>query len=297
MPLSPQVWVQRAGAAWDRWWFAPLDPRVPALLRAGYGLVGLWVYAPLWPELDTLLGAEGVWSLEAMRASNPNKLSVWALEPLAQGLGLRLSFGVFLASLVGLVLGLGSRVCMLLAWVGVVSLCNRAPVWVDGSDAVLRVLGLPLLLLPLGQTLSLDARLGWARPGAWPLWALRLFQLQVAVIYVKTGVAKALEAPWREGTAVWYAMASPNYWRFPMGEVLASPLFQDLTVLATWATLAFEIGFPLVFVARLRRAMLLAGLGLHLGIFVFMNLGGFSEVILWTYLAFLQLPPPRSSAR
>lgn len=61
MPLSPQVWVQRAGAAWDRWWFAPLDPRVPALLRAGYGLVGLWVYAPLWPELDTLLGAEARW--------------------------------------------------------------------------------------------------------------------------------------------------------------------------------------------------------------------------------------------
>ncbi|MCP4809152.1 MAG: hypothetical protein GY913_12940 [Proteobacteria bacterium] len=115
---------------------------------------------------------------------------------------------------------------------------------------------------------------------------LRLFQLNVALVYVATGALKALEAPWWDGTAVWRSLGSEHYWRFDLSGLLAHPWTFPLTKLATWATLAWELAFPLVFWKRLRPYMLLGGVALHAGIVVCLNIGPFSEVMIWSYLAF-----------
>ena len=250
-------------SAWDQFWFAPLDPRVPAALRIGYGLLGLWSYAALWPTL------------------------AWSLADGGLGLGVGKS-GPDVVNLLA-----GGRLPMLGAWLGIVTLGERNPLLIDGSDGVLRVLGLWMLFLPLNAVWSLSRPDPNAATVEHTRWPLRMMQLQVCIIYVKTGLIKALYPSWQEGTAVFYAMASPKYWRFPMEEILANPAFQGFTVLATYATLVFELGFPLVFVPRLRRLWLTLGLGLHLGVFAFLSLGAFSEVILWSYLAFVVFPPSR----
>lgn len=278
-------------AAWEQFWFAPLDPRVPAALRIGYGLLGLWSYAGLWPTLAWSLAdgglGQGVGGLDAS-AVNLLANPLWSFTSLGE---VQAAFLLWMACFVALALGVGGRLPMLGAWLGVLTLGERNPLLIDGSDGVLRVLGLWMLFLPLNAAWSL----GRADPHAeeHSRWPLRMMQLQVCVIYVKTGLIKALYPTWQDGSAVFYAMASPKYWRFPMEELLASPVFQGFTVLATYATLVFELGFPLVFVPRLRRLWLLLGLGLHLGVFAFLSLGAFSEVILWSYLAFVVFPPSR----
>lgn len=271
---------------WLRWWFASPDPRVLALLRIGYGLLGLWTVFVLWPDRHALLGDPGVFPLEA-RDYNWTRPSVFAL-----GLDPTPLLLAFVASSAALVAGAFSRVAMLVSWVFVVSVAHRNGLWTDGSDTILRVFGLYMLFLPLGRTWSVDSL--W-RPGTSPIsgWPLRLFQLNVCILYVKTGLIKAVHNNWQSGDAVFYALASPTYWRFPMDGLLRVEAFQHLTTAMTWGTLVFEIGFPLVFLSRLRRPWLLVGLGLHLGIFAFMDLGAFSECILWTYLAFLRFGESR----
>lgn len=280
-------------SAWDQFWFAPLDPRVPAALRIGYGLLGLWSYAALWPTLAWSL-ADGGLGL-GVGKSGPDVVNLlanplWSITTLGE---VQAAFLVWMACFVALVLGVGGRLPMLGAWLGIVTLGERNPLLIDGSDGVLRVLGLWMLFLPLNAVWSVGRPDPNAATVEHTRWPLRMMQLQVCIIYVKTGLIKALYPSWQEGTAVFYAMASPKYWRFPMEEILANPAFQGFTVLATYATLVFELGFPLVFVPRLRRLWLTLGLGLHLGVFAFLSLGAFSEVILWSYLAFVVFPPSR----
>ncbi len=284
-------------ALWERWqrfWFHEVDPRRLAMLRIGFALLALWTYLPMLTELDWMLGDPGSFSVDSRLEhwtdsrwglyANP----LWQIRDLAVIQGL---FGLSLVALVCVGLGLGTRVAFPIAWILLASAMNRNPVWSDGSDAVLRVFGFYMLFMPLGRAWSVDA---WIREryGLFPKlkspskWPLRLFQIQVCVLYVKTGVIKATQPIWRDGDAVWHAMSAEPYWRFDASWFFQQEWFWWFTVAATYGTLVFEIGYPLMFLRRARTWMLLAGLALHLGIFVFLSLGGFSEAILWTYLAF-----------
>ena len=281
--------------AWDRWWFSACDPRVLASMRIGWGLLLLWLYAPMWGELEWMFTEQGTYPLDArdadMEVYRWSAYSALGLETLGE---VRLLFGATLLVFFLVTIGLGSRVVVPLAWIAILSMINRNAVWTDGSDAMMRVFGFYMMLMPTGRAWSVDALIRSRRKGPVPpppsSWPLRLFQLQVCVLYVKTGVVKALDSRWQDGVAVFHALSNASYHRFPMDEFLAAPAFHWWTTAATYGTLVFEILFPLVFLRRLRRWWLLAGVCLHMGIFVFLNIGGFSEAILWTYLAFLVFP-------
>lgn len=281
-------------AAWERWWFRAADARSYAALRIGWGLLALWLYVPMWKDLGWALADPGVYPLSARAVDyGPERISVlanpwWSLGTLGE---VQAFFAVFLATCVAVVVGLGGRLSFGLAWLGVVSMMNRTAVWTDGSDVVLKVFGFYLLFMPLTRVWSVDAAWRRGAPAAVAGWPLRLFQLQVCILYVRTGIVKAIDQRWQEGEAVYHALSTSYLWRFDLRGLLANPLFQGWTVVATYATLVFEIGFPLVLFARLRRPVLLAGLALHLGIASMMSLGGFSEAILWTYLAFVVFTP------
>jgi hypothetical protein len=285
--------MERAWKAWDGWWFSAVDLRNVALLRIGFGLLALWMYVPMWGDLSWALADSGVFPLaERNAAYGPHRISLFANPWFQIGdlATIRWLFMAFLGVLVLVVLGVFSRVTVLLAWLFIVSMANRAAVWTDGSDVVLKIFGFYLLFMPTGRMWSVDA----VRRGGTPLpasaWALRLFQLQVCILYVKTGLVKFFNGQWRAGEGVFQSLATEYFWRFRMEGLLSSSLFQWVCEVMNQATLAFEIGFPLVFLRRLRHPMLIFGVCLHGGVVLLMNLGAFTESILWTYLAFLLLP-------
>lgn len=286
--------LKSAWSSWERWWFGPTDPRRMALLRIGWALLALWCYVPMFSELDWMLTDAGTYSVQA-RLDNwsPARWNLYA-NPLWQvgsleGVQLIFGTGLLMVALAGA--GVFTRVTFPLAWLIILSAANRNPVWSDGSDAILRVFGFYMLFMPLGRSWSFDAwlrvRRGKADPGLPSKWALRLFQLQAAVLYVKTGLIKVVQERWQSGEAVWHALSAQVYWRFQMEDVLATRAMEWFSIAATYGTLVFELGWPLIFFRRLRWPMIVGGLGLHLGIWVFLNLGGFSEAILWCYLAFV----------
>ena len=168
----------------------------------------------------------------------------------------------------------------------------RNPTFANGGDEVLRLtllyLALGYVLLPArDRALSLDRRrIGGSGPALMPAWPLRLVQIQMCIVYVVAGFWKVVGPPWRDGSALYYALGNSAFSRFGVPDWPGlQPLFMAVTLSVAWWELLFPV---LVGWERSRRGALLFGVGVHGGILVFMNIGIFSFVMLAVYPAFLR---------
>nr|BFF21309.1 hypothetical protein GCM10025730_48300 [Promicromonospora thailandica] len=99
---------------------------------------------------------------------------------------------------------------------------------------------------------------------------------QVCLVYVLSGLFKLEGAAWRDGTAVHYPLALPQFRPWPL---LADLVVGQgwLVATATWGTLALQVAFPiLVLHRRLRTAAVGGALLMHAAIAVVLGLPFFS---------------------
>ena len=118
------------------------------------------------------------------------------------------------------------------------------------------------------------------------MWALRLLQVHVALVYAFSLPDKlTLDTAWIDGTAVYYAAMSEYWGRLPWHSWFYGPL---LAPALTWGTLLVEAGVPLlVWFRRTRPWIVAAGVGMHLGIAVLVdNVGFFTLGMAAALLAF-----------
>ena len=171
------------------------------------------------------------------------------------------------------------------------TLLQRNPVFWEGTEIVLRVFGVLLVCSRCGEVWSLDARRARARDRSWrpslvPAWPRRLMMVQLAVIFFAAGLAKTGDA-WRDGDAVYYALANVHYARFDLVDALSPGIIAGLT----WFARAAELLFPLALVGMVarprrcgwllgRRIWLTAIVLLLLGMWLAMNIGLFHPVML-----------------
>ncbi|HUG92210.1 MAG TPA: HTTM domain-containing protein, partial [Planctomycetaceae bacterium] len=196
-----------------------------------------------------------------------------------------------------LAVGYRTRTAAILAFVAVISFQQRNPLILDGSDLVFRAVPFWLIFTAAGDRYSVDAALRRARgeevrPQG-PALPVRILQLQIAWIYLATGIEKLAGTQWLGGTAAYYALQLKHTFGRPWAEALVR---SDLFVRAvSWGTLVVELGFlPAAFFPFLqpfvRLVAVAAALGLHLGILVLMNVGNFPVVMMAGLILFL--PPP-----
>jgi hypothetical protein len=214
-------------------------------------------------------------------------------------------------------IGFCTRMTSVLTWLAALSYTHRAPTSLFGMDAMMNITLFYLMLGPSGAALSVDrliARFVATRRALrlglhLPIWtapeprmgatvAIRLLQINLAFIYFVSGMTKLQGQAWWNGVAVWGTMA--NYEFSPMTHTAYLSLLQFLSThrwvweifvtSATFGTLATEISFIyLVWHRKLRWIMLMALVGMHLGIAFFMGLVGFSCIMLTMATAFI--PP------
>ena len=206
-----------------------------------------------------------------------------------------LLFWIYLGALVFLTLGFRSRFMALIAALLAATFHHRLPELMNGGDALFRNGLYYLILAPSGATWSLDhlirRRRAVARgepisdePVLIEPWSVRLMQLQLCFVYLFTGLVK-LGEDYFNGVAIYWVLNDTAVSRWPYG-VVPIPLF--ICRLMTWGTLAFELTFiVLIWIKPLRRWLILAGLGLHLGILVTMEIGWFSQVTMCWYALFV----------
>ncbi len=200
-------------------------------------------------------------------------------------------FGLLLASVACMTVGLGTRVSTIAALVLASTFHNRLPWLMNGGDYLFRNGLYFLILSPAGATWSLD-RLVWnrlcGRPTGGPVliapWSVRLMQIQVCIMYFFTGVVK-LGPDYFNGEAIYWVLNDVAITRWPYALV---PVPLLVCRLLSWATLGFELGFSfLVWIRPVRKYLLIVGLLFHLGILAVIEIGWFSQAALCWYVLFV----------
>jgi hypothetical protein len=281
--------------AWERFFFTPADPLPLALVRIVVAVTVAWSILWLGIDLADTFGPHAWANPQTARVMMPpHTWSLWLILP--DGL-LLLAWGVNLACVLLLALGLLSPVVAVLTWVFAVSTLRRIPVMLFGFDIVSTTWLLYLAVCGAsGQSLSLDR---WLK-NRWPRWpfvprmerpttsanlGLRLIQLHLCLIYASAGLSKLRGTPWWDGTALGMLLGNTEFRPIDLSFLANHPRFLEL---GTHTALALELTYPiLVWFRGWRPWMVGAALLMHTGIAVMMGLTEFSLVMIAGNLAFV----------
>jgi hypothetical protein len=274
--------------AWNSFFFGRVSARPLAVFRILIGLIAIAHVGLISLDMVPWLTDAGY-----LRGSEARELAgTWRRSPLQwiqDPVSVRIFLGAVAAAAVCVTLGWRTRIMSVLLYLGVLSLHHRMLLVGTGADTLLLCMLFYLMLSPSGAAYSLDARRSARQRGtlAEPLivpWAQRLAQVQLAVIYLITALLKTNGATWPNGSALYYVMHNPDFNRFTLG-ISESPL-----VLNALTHVALLIEFALAFLLWFRASRpyaIVAGIVLHGGILLTVNIPLFGETMVATYVTFL----------
>ena len=190
-----------------------------------------------------------------------------------------------------LLIGFKTKWMTIICWILIVSLHSRNPIILSGGDILLCVMLFWSMFLPLGARFSLDHALDSRRSdnrGANQYFSVASLAIliQLALVYTFNWIAKIHPTWMQDYTAVYYAMNLDMY-ATKFGTALLS--FPLLMKAGTWLTLWLELLGPILLFSPIRNdvsrlLVILAFLGLHIGIALTLNIGYFPfvSIIVWT---------------
>lgn len=236
------------GRTWLEFWFAPADARPLAVVRILTGLLGLALAGSFAGDLETWFGPAGMippTSASGSRNELVPSLFAVATTPAA----LWTLFGVLVAALGAVTVGLAGRAACLVAAVLWASLLNRGPVLAGPADDCLAVLLWCLAVGPAAAHWSLDRvlrdRRGLPAPAAsaWASVSLGLLRVHATAITVAVLLAQLKGDAWWDGTAAWWLAARPASQLVDLTGIYRGSEY--LMNLVTHAIVAFEAVFAL----------------------------------------------------
>jgi hypothetical protein len=273
--------IDRAWSRIARFFFGPMSALPLALLRIVTGALTLVWAILLYFDVDPLL--------TYLRADPDQDVLWWQVLPDLAPSGVKVLCLLLAGTSLLLAVGLWSRVTAWGVFFLTISLQRYNPVAFNGGDLIMRgVLQLGVALGPSGAYLSMDSRRrgGRYQPIAQiEAWPIRFVQLHISVGYLLTFYLKTRGQTWFGGSALWYALNLDDLARFDVPDVLVTPPVGTILTLLAVLTEAF-VGLG-VWWRRTRPLALLAGIALHAGIALVMEIGFFSIVMIASYIAFV----------
>ncbi|WP_437893792.1 HTTM domain-containing protein [Sorangium sp. So ce124] len=278
--------IARACAAVERFAFAPASAAPLAVLRIGLAAVLLIQAAMVAPALFELYGRSGILQtpfLDALGRPGSVRLS-WLIDRLATlGIGespiIAAVGALYVLALGALLAGWYTRVAAAGAWFAHLMLMMTADSTNYGVDQFANIFLFYLMWMPAGAALSLDRRLGRAPAGPTSMarLSLRVVQIHLCIVYLASGLGKALGEQWWNGDAIWRTLNMPEYRQRDFTWLARYPW---LAVGAGWMVLLIECGYPvMIWPRRTRRLWVAATVALHVGIAAFMGLGVFGAIM------------------
>ncbi|WP_419947442.1 HTTM domain-containing protein [Candidatus Poriferisodalis sp.] len=195
-------------------------------------------------------------------------------------------------------LGSLGRVGTLLHYIFLSSLFLRNPLILDGGDNIASLVLLWLILTRSTDVFSLklfsSRRYRSAHTVEGPASIGNFFHnvavvsiiLQVALLYMTSGLYKAQGATWRDGTALYYIFQVPEFSWPPVTDFLADlPL---LMVAATYITVVLQVAVPALLLSRTGRLIVVVfGVLFHSSIGLLMGLTSFAIYMIASECVFL----------
>lgn len=283
---------------WDQFWFSECSPLAVALYRIFFGIIQTIFVLLLTEEMSVWFGEKGILGNQTVSNFNGSvRLNVLNFDPANPHLLMALFVIFFLASIC-LVLGYKTRLAAIVSFILYSSLYHRDPFLFNSGDTYMRVSCFWLIFSAAGQALSLDSWLENKRKGLVDpmftdfkyapvsMWAYRLLQLQLALVYLHTMVCKFWGPVWYDGTAVYYSSRIEDLIRVKLPYV-----FENLWTinLLTWGTLILETGlFTLIWIKELRYYVIACAIIFHLIIDLHMNIPLFEWEMIISYVLFIE---------
>ena len=272
-----------------QFWVGQIDLAPVSAFRILFGLqLFNWVWQ-LFPNIPAFFTDEGILPRRDVLLEYSERFTI--LGMLSKTWQVEIFWLLSLVVALLLTVGWRSRLMAFLGFIVVSSFSWRDPLILDGSDFVFRMLPLWLSFTDCGARYSLDALARHERgepTGRGFALPVRILELQVAWIYLATGIEKMSGTLWPGGLANWYALQLEHtfgrWWAKPVATNLA------LVSISTYWTLFVEHAFlPLAMlpsrITRLIAAVIAASL--HLGILTLMNVGNFPVIMLSALVLFL----------
>ena len=196
-----------------------------------------------------------------------------------------LAFGL-LAS-VSFLVGYRVKLSGLIIFFCLITIKLRAVFTQDGADNVVGTM-IPFLLLVTSYNLW-NGKLtnNFKKPALQiiPVLAALGVIIEFCLIYFVAGLSKAVQPIWQNGEAMYYILRIEDFRASNLNVWLTQSAFFIKTT--TWFTLFWELTFPFViWFKKFRNIYLLAGIALHIGIWVLMRIDNFSFVMLSIYPVF-----------
>jgi hypothetical protein len=268
---------------WNQFFHAPEPVDTVAFFRILLGvIVAVDAALRLGGNPELLLGPQGLFPASGDRAiAGRRSLDIFDFLPETDESVLWVLRALLIAGLC-LAAGFCSRLSAAAVFFLLTSIHHRNMAAVHSGDVVVRLMSLLLIFSHAGGRYSLDSWLAGRAQDASDPWCTRLLQLQVSIIYFYSVAWKRRGEMWANGSAVYYVLQLDSYRRLRVPPRLAALVSKP----ATWATLGIEFALAtLVWLKPLRPGVLAAGVLLHLGIELVMNV----QLFEWTMLACLAL--------
>jgi predicted DCC family thiol-disulfide oxidoreductase YuxK len=286
--------------AWSQFWFQSSPTTPLELARIGIGAALLLNYARATPFLFDFWGDTGWAPLPVVleNTTDPWLQSVFFYFTAPWQL---IAFhALFLLCCAALTVGWRTSWVKWVVLVGQISYDHRNPTLPYGVDMILGSLLVIMCVAPIGRAISLDRvrtvraakleKLEATLPQYSSPWAgacTRLMQIQMAVLFFYSAIAKLRGYEWWSGDAIWVVFINGQYYHRAVLDLLASHYW--LSVVATYATIIIEIAFPfLIWQRRTRPYLLAAAIFLHFQFAVLMGLFYFSFVMTMGHMSFVR---------
>lgn len=213
--------------SWARFWFTPIDPLGLTVLRVLSGLLFLVCLLPLAGQTDALFGLQG-WVdrkaiIEANRLPNgPPQIFGWTIAyACTSSTSLRIAFWVSMGAIGLFTLGVATRITSVLTWVAIASFTAN-PALESDADVFFLLLALYLmvghvlqglrgehswLIRILGpRPLGFFSRSPGPRTSVAANVAIRMLQVNFAILLLISGLHKLQSGEWWAGVALWYQL-------------------------------------------------------------------------------------------
>jgi len=258
------------------------------ITRISLGIWAVYFYTLFWGDRQFLWGPDGIYPYERFMAEG-HVLNLFAISPSAFYVDALYVAGMVIA--VFFTLGCLTRLMTPLHWLMIWSFQTRNDFLGDGGDNIMRIVLLFLVLVNAGSFFSVDSTRRPSRAGAvfQPVlsvvhnFGILAIVLQLAFLYMSTGLYKVMGELWQNGTALYYILRVDEFsWPGVAEHIYRNPY---LVVGATYGTVLFEIMFaPLLLNKWTRVGVIIpAGLLFHLGIATVMGLPTFAWSMLSLY--------------
>lgn len=196
-----------------------------------------------------------------------------------------------------LLVGVAPRVNLLGLFVNMVSFHHHNDLIWDAEDTMFRIWCFLLLFSPLHRCTiyELFRKRNWEND-SWPMWPIRLFQLEVTFLYVSVSLSKLPGGAWIDGTALYYIIHMSSFYPGICNPEVLFHRYLPLKLMTWGAILTELICWITVWIPSLRTATVIHMIIFHIGIDVTMSMHCFEWLAILGWIVHLLQPDVKNDS-